>query len=339
MYKFYFAMLAMVCALSVSAQTVRTKLGSPATTDWSTAAAWSPSGVPQAGERIVIPAGVTANISTNVSYTSLFVDISGTLSFSSNRMLTMTSASSYINLRSGGRIQASNTSNASTKITINTFTQFVGNRTYSTNSGGLGLLRGPASATGQSQNFVFGVILAQSLVDFKLIPSDQKISLRWTVKADPSNRLFEIQRSTDGVNWSSIGSIPVNGETSNYAFDDSKPASGLNYYRLRTLDQDGKSWFSMIRTSYNGAATTALKVVPNPAVGSARVLIPGSFTTAGAEIRVIDRTGKLMSQKQVPAGSKLAEVDVKSMHAGQYVLQLVGSNGQKTSTTLVVANQ
>lgn len=93
------------------------------------------------------------------------------------------------------------------------------------------------------------------------------VALNWITATETNNDYFLIERSTDGINFTAIGS-PVNGAgTSNqthvYKYLDSDPNEGINYYRIRQVDYDGKFDFSNVQV-VNLTGAQMISVSPNP---------------------------------------------------------------------------
>ena len=61
---------------------------------------------------------------------------------------------------------------------------------------------------------------------------------------------YEIQRSSDGRNFSTIQTIQSSNSVSrtNYSLNDSKPLNGISYYRLKMVEIDGNANYSRIAT-------------------------------------------------------------------------------------------
>ena len=224
-------MVMLLLSTLVFSQNVRTKLATPAA--WSNAAGWSPTGVPVSGERIIIPAGITVTTSSDLPFSSLYLDILGKLVLGNNRSLTLISPASYINVQSTGSIEASQTSNNNTIITINGLTQFVSNQTYSSNGGGKGVINGPALSTGAGAGFSFGMVLPLKFSSIQVKQLNGSMSIRWQTSEESSNRYFTIERSADRRSWTSLGRMNPGAATSNkYQFADLSPKNGINYYRV-----------------------------------------------------------------------------------------------------------
>ncbi|MCB0508283.1 MAG: T9SS type A sorting domain-containing protein [Bacteroidetes bacterium] len=73
--------------------------------------------------------------------------------------------------------------------------------------------------------------------------------LKWTTASEHNNDYFEVQRSTDGTNWITLGTVDGNGNsayTHNYTYNDEHPESGINYYRLKQVDFDGAFKYTFV---------------------------------------------------------------------------------------------
>ena len=71
--------------------------------------------------------------------------------------------------------------------------------------------------------------------------------LMWTTSSEIENAGYDVQKSFDGTNFSTIGFVKGAGNSSminNYSFTDTKVGNGTNYYRLKQIDVDGRYKFS-----------------------------------------------------------------------------------------------
>ncbi len=145
------------------------------------------------------------------------------------------------------------------------------------------------------------------LVDFTAILNDDHISLNWITESELNNDFFSIERSTDGMEFSVLGTVKGAGTTSHrkeYAFMDSDLSSSLFYYRLRQTDFDKKSTYSkVIRVALT--ETTELIAYPNPTPkGIMRINSKGDFALYNnlgqMVVKVID--SNQMDVSQLPSG-------------------------------------
>jgi len=94
--------------------------------------------------------------------------------------------------------------------------------------------------------------LPVTLLSFSGYKDGSRNQLSWTTGTEINNRGFDVQRSADGINYTSIGfvnSLATGGNSNDqlsYRFTDNTPAGVKQYYRLRQEDLDGRSKLSNI---------------------------------------------------------------------------------------------
>ncbi|WP_353718827.1 hypothetical protein [Dyadobacter sp. 676] len=97
---------------------------------------------------------------------------------------------------------------------------------------------------------VYDSSLPVNLVEFRARATGSTIQLSWRTASETDNAGFHIERSSNGISWQDIGFVAGNGTvatTHDYHFQDINPIPGLNYYRLRQIDFDGKTEHSSIQ--------------------------------------------------------------------------------------------
>jgi hypothetical protein len=105
-----------------------------------------------------------------------------------------------------------------------------------------------------------------TLVDFQGHLDNTVINLDWATGSEQNSKYFDIQKSSDGTNFFSIGSKDATGNSStqrNYNFTDGK-VSEFNYYRLKMVDIDGRFSYSRTILIKNPNAAQNVWVVNNP---------------------------------------------------------------------------
>lgn len=114
--------------------------------------------------------------------------------------------------------------------------------------------------------------LPVSWLSFTASGRAEDVLLRWQTTSETNNEGFAVERGIDGRSFTSIGFVAGRGNTngvSDYDFADRNAHQGvLYYYRLRQVDQDGASAYSVIRTArLSGSAVADWQVgpaAPNP---------------------------------------------------------------------------
>ncbi len=154
-----------------------------------------------------------------------------------------------------------------------------------------------------------------SLKQFTATKKKAAVLLNWATENETNNASFLVQQSANGSSYKTIGQVKGNGNTaakSAYSFEDLNPALGLNYYRLKQMDVDGRSTSSAVQLVRFSKATLALKAtVVNTTLD---VTVEDKTTT----VSVYSMAG----QKLLSASVKgTQQINVSHLQAGRYVLQ------------------
>jgi len=110
-----------------------------------------------------------------------------------------------------------------------------------------------------------------TLLYFEAKPTaQQQVTLLWATATEQDNASFEIERSTTGNNFETIGTVKGYGNTTeekDYLFTDQTADAGINYYRLKQINKDGSSAYSNIAT-VSFINQQSITISPNPAKGT-----------------------------------------------------------------------
>jgi hypothetical protein len=160
------------------------------------------------------------------------------------------------------------------------------------------------------------------LLSFTATKAGDQVQLAWTTASETNNKGFDVQRSPNGSNWTSIGFINGAGQSTqnrSYQFGDVAPLRGKNYYRLVQVDFDNRSSAShitMVDISAKGFYT--LQQAGN---GQYRLQIS---STGPVAMQVVDMNGKKLLAKTVAQG--VHSIDLGAYAQGVYLLQLNRDN-------------
>lgn len=157
----------------------------------------------------------------------------------------------------------------------------------------------------------------------KALYNNGKTDLKWSVAEQFNNEKFVVQHSRDGSDFESIGEIKIlenlQEEIDFYYYHDNTPL-GVNYYRIKQVDFDGKYSFSSIAAVEVRKGNTAISFFPNPSIGII------SFELIGSENEVIEiynLQGILMKVELIENGDQL---DLSNFAKGMYFVK--NKNGE-----------
>jgi hypothetical protein len=170
-------------------------------------------------------------------------------------------------------------------------------------------------------------ILPVKLIYFQGSRNNDKINLQWNVAQNESTDHFEIEKSYNGKNFSTAGTIPSTDKAGNetYTFPETATDEEKIFYRLKMIDKNQKIEYSRI-LSFQSKSVFAknLAVLGNP-VNDKLTISFQSQADQKIEIKVYDIAGKIrMSQPMnVYKGSNLVSLPLSSSFStGTYIVDL-----------------
>ena len=175
------------------------------------------------------------------------------------------------------------------------------------------------------------------LLSFSAALDVDKVNLQWQTSSETNSAYFEVQKSTDGSTFTAIGKVAAAGHSSTplaYQLVDHFPKEGLNYYRLKSTDLDGKFVFSAIDiVRYHTGTTSGVTVYPNPVTYEFTVALPSSPAASKMNLSLVNAHGQVVFKKQNLTGSSHT-FNIAHVSAGIYYL-VVEHDGIVTTTKII----
>lgn len=167
-------------------------------------------------------------------------------------------------------------------------------------------------------------ILPIRLIEFYGNKEPTRNILHWKVDFAPQVRLFELERSGNGNNFNTIGTVAGSANANHlFTYIDQAPVPGTNYYRLKITEQNGVVSYSIIVRLKN-EADAQFSVYPNPAKNELMVYcyIPAEQNTVA---RITDMNGRQVLKQTVhlEKGVNYFRINTSDLHNGIYLLQLL----------------
>ncbi len=182
-------------------------------------------------------------------------------------------------------------------------------------------------------------ILPLTLLNFTAVKQGTTAHLNWQTANEVNTSYFDIQHSTDGVTFTTIGKTNAKGNSStkssySFANDVSTAASGKLYYRLKMVDKDGAFTYSSIQYITIDDEPMQITITPNPAHNYFIVSNPASTPTGKATIIVRDMQGRTLISQNCSNASQ-QRVDVSRLTKGIYLVSIVTQNETQTVKLLI----
>ena len=165
---------------------------------------------------------------------------------------------------------------------------------------------------------------------FNLKCDEKRILLTWKTAQEQNSSHYTIEKSTDGVSWKAMGTVPAAGNSNterSYLFTDNNPAQN-SYYRIAQFDIDGRvARTNILRSSC--IPGNDFSVWPNPFANRIFISVTAD-RPSGAVIKIFDSKGALVKKQDatVLAGNTQLTVHTGHLPAGAYNLSVEWSAGQ-----------
>jgi hypothetical protein len=160
--------------------------------------------------------------------------------------------------------------------------------------------------------------------------SNKEIELNWVTVSEINSNNFEIEHSTNGRQFNSIGSVKAKGNSSainTYHFTH-KDAAVVNYYRLKMVDMDGSYTTSPTRmVRFDGDNKTEVSIWPIPA--SQQISLSGLSNEEDICYAITDAMGQIISSGIWKANAS-HELWIENLPHGVYFINVQSAINNNT---------
>ncbi len=185
--------------------------------------------------------------------------------------------------------------------------------------------------------------LPVELLYFKAQELNGKALLTWATASEINNDFFTVEKSWNGKDFYSIGYVNGAGQsnqTLSYSFTDDSLFMGMNYYRIKQTDFDGKFEYSPIETlngGKKGNSIAHIKLFPIPAKDKITLLIPNGNKREDKTVKIINHLGANMLPNDLRLTSLQSslDIDLQEFNNGLYFIIIDGSDGTITRSFYV----
>ena len=177
-------------------------------------------------------------------------------------------------------------------------------------------------------------ILPIELTAFNAVCNGNNVIISWQTASEKNNKYFEIEKSSDAVNFLPV--LKINSKNSNsttpltYEATDYNPLNGKSYYRLKQVDFDGKHTYSSIvvlNCATNSASAPAtIAIYPNPATDNIVLNIKG--LPGKKNLIIYDLIGQEIINKTIESVTENIQqiIDVSTLAKATYILRIDVNN-------------
>jgi len=179
--------------------------------------------------------------------------------------------------------------------------------------------------------------LPVELSHFSAKTTESAVELNWITESEKNNHYFEIQRSNNGLDFTTISIIEGNGNSNSqilYTAIDDNPEAGINYYRLKQVDFDASFEYSeILAVEINNQNDFEANVYPNPISLGDNINI-NLNEEKDLNVQIYSVEGKLVYNQRISSSNH--EINTSKFNTGFYILKISSSRTAITKKLQIV---
>ena len=167
------------------------------------------------------------------------------------------------------------------------------------------------------------ILLSTPLINFNAVfVNTGTVKASWKMGNEDGVASYVVEKSTDGIRFDSIGSLP-NSNSNQYALYDYDVKAPVNYYRLSIINNNGSLDYSNI-VILKETVNNQLDIFPNPSKGQLTVSYANFAPATQGTLSMIDIYGHTVYEQQViiETGSNHYALSLSQLAGGVYYLCL-----------------
>ncbi len=172
--------------------------------------------------------------------------------------------------------------------------------------------------------------LPVKLISFTSQKTNTGIQLNWQSTSELNFDFYSVEKSIDGRNFYSLGTVQgkaTNGNGASYSFTDAALVADKQYYRLKMVDKDGTAKYSYV-VFYNNKQMTLLSIYPNPVVNIVTISHPK--ITEDAILQISSADGRLIKNIPLYIGTTQSTFNVHTLPKGSYIITFTSHDGKSS---------
>lgn len=162
-------------------------------------------------------------------------------------------------------------------------------------------------------------VVPVTLVAFNAHKQNNNAVLNWQTQNEVNINGYEIQRSSNGTSWQTIGFVQSNGNYGQYSFTDASIINGKNFYRIKIIDNSSTQSYSRIQF-LDFSKKGYFELTPNLVTGNT-LHISTDYQLKNARLTVLNALGQMVAQQNI-SGTGLIPLTLSPISRGLYFIEV-----------------
>jgi len=182
--------------------------------------------------------------------------------------------------------------------------------------------------------------LPVGIVGVKAYVKQGGINVEWTAENETNIAYYEVEKSTNGVAYSSIATLKANNTNKAFTYNNIDKAlvgSANLYYRIKIVSKDGTVKYTpSVAISTNSIGT--IRVYPNPVTNHSFSLLLNNVEKGTYQLKLANSLGMGVHTQTInhQGGSANERIVLQNLAKGAYYLQIDNAKGSVYTQTLLV---
>jgi hypothetical protein len=180
------------------------------------------------------------------------------------------------------------------------------------------------------------------LRSFTAVRNNSNVTLKWETESEENSKGFYIQRKSGNTDWQTVSFVntkAVNGNSQvplTYEYTEPNYIKGITQYRLRQMDNDGKSAYSNIRSVRSDGQKGLTIIYPNPSTDG-KVNIVFDDAVGNRDVSLLDLSGRQVRQWK---GVNTNTIQIENLNPGFYSVRILNvETGEQVIEKIIVKNR
>jgi hypothetical protein len=156
--------------------------------------------------------------------------------------------------------------------------------------------------------------------------------VQWKTADESNIDYFEVERSTNGLNFTNIGQVAASNSSGSHTYDyyDRQLPSTTCWYRVRNIDHDGNGKYSSTVKIMPGSRNGAVRVINNPVTGGILYVAASDQFKGAYTYQLVNTAGQTLQKgKLIITQSGILSITLNTQVAeGMYTLRIYNSANQ-----------
>jgi hypothetical protein len=201
-----------------------------------------------------------------------------------------------------------------------------------------------ASAAQTRFRIVFkkSMVLPVTITNINAVQQNNNIAVEWKVENEINMVKYEVEKSTNGTTFTKAATINVNGNSSfnSYNWLDLHAAAGINFFRIKTYDNNGEVKYSaIVKVTMGKKSNSTMSIYPNPVTNNTINLQLSNQPTGAYQMRLTNINGQTIYTTSSKSNSSNATLSINvptKLTSGNYQLEVFAPKGERNTQKVMV---